>query len=141
MASTPIHKISFNEADGGYTCSEQEVLKKELSKLNLYSSEFAYSAFKPALSNLVLKTGTFHRQNHPRKNEIDCCILNSSKSEIRDDHEYDLVHYLDLTAEKNKVTFAVYDKSKLKEMCHPYYKFKEPNKKLKALLAIIKANW
>ena len=109
-----VHKISFEEADGGYTCSEQDILRRELKRLGLFGPEFRYSAFNPALLGLVLETGTFHRQDQPRRNDIDCCKVDPSSSEIRDCEEYDLIHYIDSSAERNRGAFVVYDFSKLK---------------------------
>jgi hypothetical protein len=140
-----VHKISFKEADGGYTCSEQDILENELSKLGLYSPGLGYSAFNPALLRLVLETGTFHRQDQSRKDNIDCCKVDLSISEIRDNDETDLIHYIDCSAENNKGAFAVYDLSLLKEReeegGHPYYQFKNPENKLEALLAVVEVTW
>jgi hypothetical protein len=140
MKKTPVYKISFEEADG-YAVTEEDVLERELKNLNLYGTEFAYTAFRPELKDSVLKEGTPHADfAHP--DSIDCCIVDSpiawGKPGIRDNYEYDLVHYLVLTSDGNCAMFAVYDKSKLEERegGHPSYRFRKPDKKLKALLAV-----
>jgi hypothetical protein len=145
MKQALVHKISFGEADGGYTCTEQEILERELRTLDLYGTEFAYTAFSPELKSTVLKKGSPHA-NSAQPDNIDCCIVDSpiawGEPGIRDNVEYDLVHYLDLTSEENRAMFVVYDKSKLVERAgHPYYKFREPDKKLEALLAVVEVNW
>jgi hypothetical protein len=50
--------LSFDDAvDRALT--EQEILKRDLSRRKLWGPEFGYSAFKPKLLNQVLKTGTY----------------------------------------------------------------------------------
>lgn len=144
MKHIPVHKISFERADG-YVCTEQDVLEIELRRLGLYGTAFAYSAFKPKLLATVLKTGTPHI-NTAYPNSIDCCIVDSPiatiKTEIRDNDEYDLAYYLAITSDGKIACFAVYDKSKMepRKEDHPYYRFKEPDKKLEALLAVVEVN-
>jgi len=139
----PIHTISFEKADG-YAVTEQDVLREELTKLGLYGSQFAYSAFDPAKLGLVLETGTFHSQDGGRRDDIACCVTDSlfaTEPGIRDNEEHDLVHYLEIAAEGSSfATFAVYDRTKLKAKPEgpPYYMFKEPDKKLETLLAVVK---
>lgn len=149
----PVHEISFKDADG-YVITEQDVLKRELKKLGLYGKSFAYSAFPPNRLDIILQTGTFHRQDRPRKDEIDCCILDPPGKEkgIRDNDEYDLVHYMTVANRDSRfATFAVYDLDQLEtlkyidretgevtDVGHPYYQFKDLQRKRKALLAVIK---
>src|SRR3989344_2135273 len=77
MATPPLYEISLAKAWD--TVSEGALLAQELRKLGLYGPQFAYSAFVPTQLDLVLSTGTYHRQNGPRHNFIDCCLIDEGR--------------------------------------------------------------
>ncbi len=141
--------MDFKDVD--FNTTEQDVLERELSAWGLYGEEFAYSAFHPSLTKMVLKTGSFHDPKSNELDDIDCCILNpplSEKRGIRDDDEDDLVSYMISAESEGKGAFAVYDRNQLEERplpgalegSHPWYRFKHPDRKLDALLAIVKVD-
>jgi hypothetical protein len=131
--------LSFDDAvDRALT--EQEILKRDLSRWKLWGPEFGYSAFKPKLLNQVLTTGTYGSGNI-----LYCCILTFPplvpEIGIYDNEELDLPHYIDLLSNNHLGTFAIYDRSKLDDQMHPKYSFKEPEKKLESLVAVVKVTW
>ncbi len=143
-----LDEIDTIEADG-YVTTEQDILRRRLKKLNLFGTKFGYSAFSPNLLPLLTSTGTYHRQTELQNNFIYCCIVqktqHAGKFEIIDSDEYDLVHYLRLTmGDSPFATFAIYDMLKLGPVpglganSHPAYYFIEKDKRLEALLGIIK---
>jgi len=138
MKHKPVYTISFKGAND-YEANEQEVLIRELSQLNLYGTQFAYTAFSPEKLKKVLREGTPHDVN-----TIDCCIVNAlyrHKPGIHHDDNSDLVYYMALLTSRPSAfaAFAVYDLSKLEVLkTHPHYFFKIPEKKQDALLAVIK---
>lgn len=141
----PIHEISFEDADG-YAVTEQDVLRRHLKKLGLYGKQFAYHAFSPDKLDSVLETGTFYPDSPGREDNVDCCVVNPRDSKlkgIRHDDDYDLVDYMISSTHhsENEAIFAVLDMSRLEErpmQPHPCYRFKNPDRKLDALVAIVR---
>lgn len=142
----PVYRIQgFVEADG-YVVKEQDVLKKKLKKLGLYGKQFGYSAFNPELLEMVIATGTFHRQDYPRANQIDCCLVDKN-GEIRHEENKDIVSYMESSSVGKEGCFLVCRLDKLQGRIadedlgirwdETHYEFIDPDKKKEAVVAII----
>ncbi|GEM_PF-7006322 len=140
--------IDFNKADG-YAVTRQDILREKLTPRGLFGPQFGYSAFKAELIPLVLTTGTFHREEFSRRNDMDCCAVDHPQNPglvgIYHNADHGLDDYLDRGED---MAFAVYDLSHLKErvvngQAHtfPYFSFKDPDNKLDALRAVVNVRW
>lgn len=135
----PVYSISFKGVDG-YLITEQKALQKELKRLKLYGRQFLYSSFPPNKLNLVLEKGTA-RAKSPNPDIVFCCQVDPNGNlGIFHTEGYDLISYLIGHAQGFPfATFAVYDRNKFDEEFE-VYKFKEPDKKIEALLAVVQIN-
>lgn len=148
----PVYNISLRGADE-YSEEEnaiitaQDLLRRRLEELDLYGTQFGYSAFLPNLLEYTCKNGTYRKNaNSKERNIVFCCIERPSGSDpekmlIIDvyDKRKDLFTYLDL-AESEKgtdATFAVYDLSGFNEFGGEY-QFKNPNDKKRSLKAVVR---
>lgn len=135
----PIYSISFKKVDG-YLITEQKALQKQLKRLKLYGRQFLYSSFPPNKLNLVIEKGTA-RAESPDPDIVFCCQADPlGNLGIYHPEGHDLISYLIQHAEGfSFATFAVYDRNKFDEEFGGH-KFKEPDKKIEALLAVVRIN-
>lgn len=139
-----VRKISVSEADG-YVKTDQDVLVEQLKEIGLFGNQYLYHAFPPARKAMVLNTGTPHRQNGPRANEIDCLAAD----ELGTNDDTNIFDYMASARGARNFDFgviAVYDKKSLEPRkimegddhpSHPYYQFKDPTHKRAALVAVV----
>lgn len=141
----PIHEVHVTNVWD--KISEGEALAREFGKLGLYGPQFAYSVFREDQLDLVLRTGTFHRQDGPRADIIDCYVTAApgEPEGIWDEGE-PLTYYVGLK-EDSAAPVVVYERDKLCDRPvpgttatagPPWLMFAEPGKKLEALVAIVR---
>ena len=119
------------------------LLRNELKKAGLYGDDFLYTAFRNDDLNLMLKTGTYLIE---RGQEADFIFANKVRinritkdEEIGHNDHTSIFIYLDRRQKGDERYFAVYNKSHFTEgKEYDTYEFKNPDDKLKALVAIVK---
>lgn len=111
-------------------------LKRSLKRQGLLSEKYLYSVFDSDRLDEFLKNGTYR----PKKNIIDAF---KSKEIDPDEYECDKSLARSVDSEYENPAMAIYDGSKLIDLskrCVIYiykYKFKEPEKKLEAVVGVV----
>lgn len=143
----PMHRISLREADG-YAIHELDLFVQKLQALGVLDERYMYHAFHPSRLKLITTTGTPHRQNGPRANEIFCL---SARDIEQKNPNSNLLEYIQEGAEadqSNDGIFAIYHKDLLVhfEKGTPvregdeHFRFKYPENKLEALQGLVRVD-
>ena len=113
--------------DGSY----DEVLQKSLKQKDFYGEDFLYSIFNERHIEQIKSTGNY-RQNNPNS------IFALTIPELVWENDNTVLN--DVQGLTNSYLFpaiAIYDKEQFKEECQWEYRFKNPDKKLEALLGVM----
>lgn len=128
-----VHPIRLGVIDG-YDRTEQSAIQGQLKKRNLYNPRYGYSAVSNLWLPTIKKTGTYREDD----NDVYCTTIQETSEgpRIRDDAEYDLVHYLKLVTPCNPGVIVVYNLAYFFDN-HPRYIFRFPKQKRDAVKAIL----
>lgn len=125
---------------------EQGLIVDTLTQLGLYDTsqpdQFGYTAIALKKEGVVRETGSYRRG--PGGAPSDGVFINSIAPDgsIRDNQEYDLVHYLEMVQVDGKALIVVYDRDQLRpatgaEHADAPFRLKNPESGSSAVKAII----
>ncbi len=132
-------EIDLSEISGYIDGEEDKIIQGQLKKQRLYNKNCLYSVFNGRRENQILRTGNYRKGN-----------LNSIFAFIKNDFvwETDIGINNDIKNLSNQYiespAIAIYNKTKFYQGSGDYkyeYFFKNPNKKLEALLGIAFLNF